>query len=287
MSRAPTRRCAAAARLLTTAAILLLRTDALLAQRATDASTAWLFTWTLTPQTAGRPVNGESQVLDVAIWHGVARIGVRAGALRSFTGERGTMLLRSMDSTLAMINPVARETLTGTLSELAAMMGGGASPLVALKDVHSVTRMRGAGEPIVRFGTRRVELTQRFTLRINAAAMKRDLRNEQVVIIDISRDVARLDPAFLVFAEQFARTVGVPLSMRRELRAAERGVPAGFPVRTMTAALTIVGNDTVRTTTRAEMSLLRRELVDTTTFVAPSEFRVTQLSRLLQRGRRP
>ncbi len=247
----------------------------------------WSFLWTLTPQTEGRPVTGEAQVLDVAIWRGIARITVRAGALRSFTGEAGTMLLRSRDSVLAMVNPTRRETLTGTLSELAVMMGGAVSSAVDVHDVHSTTRLIGAGAPILRFATRRAELTQRFTLLVNTAGMKRELRNEQVVTLDISRDVARLDPAFPVFAEQFARTLGVPLAMRRELRAAERGVPPGFPVRTVTTAVTIVGRDTVRTSTRAELTRLRWESVDTTTFVAPTDFRVTEMRRLIQRSGRP
>lgn len=249
---------------------------------------AWLFTYTISPTASGRAVQGGEQVMDVAIWRGITRIVVRRGALRSMTGDAGTMLLQSTDSTLAVINPARREVLTGALNDLAALMGGpGSTAPLEVADIQSVTHARGNGDASHGYVTRRVELAQRYTLRVNAPGMKRELRTEQVVTLDISRDIARLDTGFRRFAEQFARSLGLPEPVRRQLRAAERGIPSGFPVRTTTVGVTVAGSDTLRTTTRAELTHLRREAVDTSTFVVPSDYRVTEMTRLLQQRRKP
>ncbi|MDZ7629887.1 MAG: hypothetical protein U5K74_00665 [Gemmatimonadaceae bacterium] len=253
-------------------------------QTAPERNTGWRFTWTITPTAAGQPVRNGSQVLDVAVWNGVAQIVVREGALRRMTGEHGMMLLRASDSTLLVINADRREVLAGSLADLGALMAGpGSLAPLEVTDVRSSTRDLGAGAPLLRYRTRRAQLTQRYRLRITAPGVKRELHTDQVVTIDVSRDISRLDAGFRVFADQFSRSLGLPEPVRRVLRAAERGVPSGFPVRSTTIGTTVAGTDTLRTSTRAEMTALRREPVDTTGFFAPAGFRVTEMRRLLQR----
>jgi hypothetical protein len=130
---------------------------------------------------------------------------------------------------------------------------------------------------------RRVALSQQYTLTVRTPSVQRQLRTEQEVGLELSRDIARLDPAFRAFAAQFARGLGVPAPVRAQLRVLERGVPDGFPVRTTSDAITITGSDTLRTSTRAELRELRQVPVDTSLFVAPAGYRVTEMSRLLQR----
>ena len=245
---------------------------------------AWHFVYTVRPTAAGKPIAAGEMVLDVAIWKGIARITVGHSPLRSVTGDSGVMLLRANDSTLAIVNPVRREVLRASVSELSAQMGGPtASPQLTVSDVRSTTRLLGDGPRTMGRATRRAELTQRYTLSIRTATIQRQLRTEQQVVLDISREIARLDPAFRAFAMQFARTLGVPGPARKQLRALERGLPDGFPVRASTSAVTVSGSDTILTTTLAEASALRRGGVDTLTFLVPAGYRVTEMSRLLQR----
>ena len=260
------------------------------AQRVTAAAEtrAWLFTWSVTPTADGRAVSGGTLILDVAVWHGAVRIGVREGPLRALTGDGGTILLNAVDSSLVVVKPARREALTAASGDLGALMGGpGAGVPLELSDVGSSTRVRGAGERIFGFGTRRVQLTEHYTLQLNTPTVRRAIHVEQTHDIEISREIAQLDPGFQAFASQFARSVGLPPGVRVRLRALERSMPAGVPVRTASAAVTVAGSDTLRTTTRAEMSALRQELVDTMTFRVPAGYRVTEMSRLLQQPRRP
>lgn len=227
-------------------------------------------------------------VLDVAIWKGMVQITARDGPLRAVTGNDGSILLRAADSSLAVIKPLRREALSAAASDLGAMLGGpGAGFPLEVSDASSRTRVRGGGARAFGYATRRVELTQRYTLQIITPTARRSLRTEQIHDIEVSREIARLDPGFRAFAEQFARSLGLPSAVRARLRSLERSMPEGVPVRTTTTALTIADTDTLRTTVRAEMTSLRQERVDTTTFVIPAGYRVTDMSRLLQRGRRP
>ncbi len=227
-------------------------------------------------------------MLEVAIWAGSARITVRQGALKAMTGEGGTILIRTDDSTMAIVNSVKREVLKVATGEFAALMGGpfGAATL-EVSDVTSVTRDRGLDARLLGYSTRRVELTQGYTLRLNTPVAQRSLRTDQQLQLNVSRDIGRLDSGFRAFAEQFGRSLALPESVRRELHESERAVPAGFPIRSVTTAVTVSGSDTLRTTTRAEMTALHRETVDTTTFAIPAGFRITEMSRLMQRPRRP
>lgn len=258
------------------------------AQAAAPAPTAWRFTWTIAPTADGKPIAGGSMVLDVAIWKGTVRISSQDGPLRTLTGADGTILLRTTDSTLSVIKPARQEVLSAAAGDLGALIGGPASGFpLEVSDVSSTTRMTGTGARAFGYATRRVELTQRYTLQVNTPTVRRSLRTEQVHDLEISREIARLDPGFRTFAEQFARSLGLPSAVRTRLRAIERSMPEGVPVRAMTTAVTVSGTDTLHTTTRAEMSALRQERVDTMTFLIPAAYRVTDMSRLLQRGRRP
>jgi hypothetical protein len=247
-------------------------------------ASAWRFAYEVRPTAAGKPIAGGEMRFDVAIWNGVARITVQQGPLRAFTGDTGTILLRAADSTLSIINPARREVLRASVSELSALMGGPAGAAeFSVTDVASATRVLGEGPRAFGRRTRRAELTQRYTLSVRTATMQRQLRTEQQLVLDISREIGRLDPAFRAFAEQFARTLSVPGPVRQRLRAAERGLPDGFPVAVTTTAVTVSGSDTLRTVTQAQAGQLRREGVDTLTFQVPAGYRVTEMSRLLQR----
>ncbi len=249
---------------------------------------AWHFAYRIAPTVGGQPMAGGEQVMDVAVWRGMARISVRSGALRSLVGEGGTMLLRAADSTLVVINTSRREVLTGRMGDLGALMGGpGAMAPLDVSDVRSTTRDLGRGARLLGYTTRRALLTQRYTLRLTAPGVTRELRSEQVITLELSRDVGRLDPGFGAFAEQFARSLGLPEPVRRQLRAAERSLPDGFPLRSTTVGTTVSGMDTVHTVTAAELTDLRRAAADTASFVIPSTYRVTEMSRLLGARRRP
>jgi hypothetical protein len=218
------------------------------AQRTT--AQGWQFSYAVRPTADGKPIVGGEMVFDVAIWNGVARIAVRQGPMQPLTGDSGVILLRATDSTLAIVNVARREVLRASLGELGAAMGGPAgSAQLSVTDVRSTTRQMGSGPRTLGSPTRRAALTQRYTLAIRAGTMQRELRTEQQLVLDISRDIARLDPGFRAFGEQFARALGVPGPVRVRLRAAERGLPEGFPVSTTTTTLTVSGSDTLRTVT--------------------------------------
>ncbi len=257
------------------------------AQPAAVVPQAWAFTWSITPTANERPVNGGAVILDVAIWRGSVRISVREGPMRLLTGDGGTLLLKATDSTLAVVKPARREVLTASASDLGALMGGPGNGIpLGISDVSSVTRIRGDGARAFGYRTRRVELAQRYTLTVSTPTMRRTIQTQQTHDIDISRDIARLDPGFGIFADHFARSLGLPGAVRARLRAVERSVPDGVPVRATIAAVTVSGSDTLRTATRVEMTALRREAVDTTTFVIPVGYRITEMSRL-QQQRKP
>lgn len=199
------------------------------------------------------------------------------------------ILLRAADSVMSIVNPSRRDELRVTMAEFGGMMGGmgGAALPLEVTDVSASVRVRGAGQPLAGFMTRTVEVDNRYTLTILAPGGRRSVRMTERQVVDVSRDVERLDPGFRAFANQFIRGLGLPAEARRKLRQAERGMPAGFPVRSATDATTVSGADTVRTQRTAAISALRREAVDTMTFVVPAGFRVTEMSRLLQQRRQP
>ena len=258
------------------------------AQPSLPRSLAWRFTYAVSPTADGKPLPAGNTVLDVVIWAGTARITVREGALKAIVGESGVILLRSGDSTLAIVNPAKREVLKVATGEFGGLISGpaGSMPL-EVSDVTSATRSLGAGPRVLGYPTRRISLSQGYTLRLTTPVGQRTIRTDQELLLTVSRDIARLDPGFRSFADQFARSLGLPGPVRRKLRDAERAVPPGFPVLTLTTAVTVSGLDTLRSTTRAEMTALRRDTVDTAGFAIPADYRVTEMSRLLQRPRRP
>lgn len=262
--------------------------SALVAQPPPTRADAWQFTYSVTPTADGRTLPAGRMVLDVAVWSGRVRITVREGALQALTTARGTILLRANDSSMAVVNPVKREVLTLAAGEFGALLTGpmGSAP-IEVSAVTSVTRDGGAGGRVLGYATRNVTLTQGYALQLNTPGMQASIRTDQVIQLSLSRGIAGLDPGFRVFAEQFARSFALPAPVKRRLREMERAIPPGFPVRTLTTAVTVSGSDTVRSTTTAEMTALRRETIDTLSFVLPADFRVTEMSRLMPRQRRP
>ena len=265
------------------------------AQAPAPRTQGWTFTYTAGISAGGRAQPGADITLDVAVWRGIARITPRGGALRGMTGEGGTILLRSADSVISIVNPSRRDELRVTMAEFgSAMMGGGpgsgvggASVPMNVTAVRSSVTPRGAGAPIGTFTTQHVEVDGAYTITVTTPAGSRSLQVTQRQSLDVSRDVERLDPGFRAFADQFIRGFGVPAEVRRKLRQAERGVPAGFPVRSVTRGMTVAGTDSVRTERTATISAPMRAAVDTATFVVPAGFRVTEMSRLLQQRRQP
>ena len=244
---------------------------------------AWLFTWTVTGGVAGSARDTGESVVDVAIWRGVARIAVRSGALRAVTGERGVLLLRADDSTIALVNPVRQEAVVAQATDLNSLLGGAIGSMqLDVSDAASRTTARGAGPRILGFATRRVDVAQHYALQVGTGSMRRSLYTEQVHQLDVSRDVAKLDPGFRAFSEHFARSLGVPAAVRRSLRVLERDVPTGFLMQSHMTSTTVAGSDTLRTETRSAVSTFRTDAVDTTTFAVPAGYRITEMSRLLQ-----
>jgi hypothetical protein len=249
---------------------------------------AWLFTYTMRGSVVGNPKDTGAVVFDVGIWRGVVRVTARGSALRALTGERSVLLLRMADSTVVALNPVRQEALVAPATELSGLLGGmPGSMQIDVTDATSVTTARGAGPRLAGFATRRVDLMQRYTLQVGTGTVKRSLPSEQLLELTLSREMDRLDPGFRAFGEYFARSLAMPAAVRRVLRALERDVPLGFPLQSHTTSHTVAGSDTLRAETRSSVSMFRTEAVDTTTFAVPVSYRVTDMSRLLQRRARP
>ena len=248
------------------------------------APTGWSFRYTVSTTTAGKPVQGADMTYDVKIWRGIARISVRSGPMQRLAGENGVLLVRAADSVISIINPARREILQAASADLASLLSGGppGGMRLTVSDVSSRTRLLGKGKPLATYATQRHQLDQRYTLQVAATNVQRSIRNEQVITLDISRDIDRLDPGFRAFAEQFVRSLGQPGEVRRALLAASTSPLRGFPVRSTTLAATIFGTDTLRSETRASISAPRRETVDSAAFRIPPGYRVTDMSRLLR-----
>lgn len=248
----------------------------------------WVFTWSLSASAEGREMSAAQMLLDVAIWRGSVRISVRSGALRLMTGDDGSIVMRGTDSVLSVINPARREVLQGTAADIGAFGrgAGGSIPLV-VTDVGGSVQLVGAAPGLDGFAARRVDVSERYSLTFKAPTMQRTVRTEQAITLDVSRAVQRLDPGFRAFAERFAGAIGVPAAVRDALREVERRIPAGFPIRAVNVAATISADDTVRTVTRTTVTGLKRAVLDTTGFVIPAGYRVTEMRRLLQPRRQP
>jgi len=270
-------------------AVIVTSSTVIAQSQASRGATGWAFTYTVTTAAAGRPALGPDMVHDVLIWRGAARISVRSGPLRRLVGDSGVLLVRATDSVISVINPARREVLQAASDDLATMFAGGPPGGLQLDvtDVTSRVRVVGRGEPLAAYATQRHQLDQRYTLQVNANNVQRSIRTEQQVTVDVSAQLDRLDPGFRAFTDRFARSLGQPGAVRRALLAASRTPVRGFPVRTITKALTIAGSDTLRSETRATISAPRREPVDTSTFRIPSDYRVTDMSRLLRPRRQP
>ena len=258
------------------------------AQAVAARSQAWLFTYASSVRAGGRAVGGTDLTLDVAVRNGVARVTFRGGALTGLTGTRGVLLVRAGDSLMTAVNPDKREVFVLPAGQLGGVMGGmmGNVPL-EVSAVASTVTPGGAGPRTEGHDTRHVRIDQRFTITGGTSTMRRAIRTEQRLELDVSASLARLDRGFEAFAEQVVRSSGLPPEARRQLRALQRAVPAGFPVRSVTSALSIAGTDTLTTTSESTISGLRRDVVDTMSFVVPPDYRVTELSRLLQPRRAP
>ena len=249
---------------------------------------AWSFTYTVTGSILGAAKDTAELVFDVAIWRGVARVAVRRGPLRALTGERGLVLVRSADSTVVVLNPAKQEALVAQSGDLAGLFAGPmGSVQLDVTDAASVSAVRGAGPRLLGYATRHVDLTQRYALHVANGSVARSLRTGQVLQLDLSRDVARLDPGFRAFNDYFARSLGVPGAVRRALRTLERSVPVGFPLQILTTSHTVAGTDTLRADSRSVVTMLRADVVDTATFTIPPGYRITDMSRLLQSRPRP
>ena len=249
---------------------------------------AWLFSYATSVSATGRTGPGPSLTFDVAVWNGVARVTVRGTDFTALTGVRGALLVRAGDSLLLAVNPDKREVLRLPPGQLGNLIGGAVFGGMQLdvSEVSSTLRRGGAGPRIEGHASQHVTLEQRYTMTIGMNTVRRVIRSRQRVELDVSTSLSRLDRGFDAFARQVVRNVGTPAAVRAWLLPLERGLPRGFPLRSVTTAVAISGSDTVETKSESTISGLRREAVDTTMFRVPPDFRVTELSRLLQ-PRRP
>ena len=258
------------------------------AQQTAPPNRGWLFTYAVTGSLSANREDTSGFVFDVAIWRGTVRIAVRSGPMRALTGDRGAMLLRTGDSALIVLNPARQEALLTRAGELNSVLGGAMGSMqITVTDAASSTMATGAGPRVAGFATRRVDLAQRYTMQAAAGTLRRMARTEQVLQLDVSRVVARLDPGFRLFSEQFARSLGAPAPVRQALRALERGIAADFVMQSHLTSITVSANDTLRAESRSAVSEFRSDIVDPTTFVVPPGYRITEMSRLLQPRPRP
>jgi len=259
-------------------------TGALARAQASSRASAWTFVYTVTASANGRRAESADLILDVAVWHGVARIGVRSGGLRRLAGDSGTILVRSSDSSVVVVNAARREAIVARGGEVASLVGFGGTGGVQLtvSDVASSVSRRGRGPTAFTFATQRVDATQRYTLQITAGSVVRRLRTDQQLTLVLSRDLERLDPGFRSFVTHFLRALDTPPEVREQLRRSARPLPDGFPVQSVILASTVTGSDTLRTERRAVLSGFKAVAVDTGTFAVPAGFRVTEMSRLLK-----
>jgi hypothetical protein len=249
---------------------------------------AWLFSYATVVRADGRSVGGGDVTLDVAVRNGMVRVMFRGGAMSSLTGARGVLLLRAGDTLMTAVNHEKREVLVMPAGQLGNVIGGmqAAGLPLDVSGVSSTVRRGGAGLRFAGHTSQRVLLEQQFTITVGPATMRRAMRTTQHLDVDVSASLSRLDPGFEAFAEQVVRSSGVPAAVGVQLRASQRGLPAGFPVRSVTAGRTVVGADTLLSSSESRISALRRDTVDTMSFIPPRDYRVTELSRLLQ-PRRP
>lgn len=227
-------------------------------------------------------------IMDVLVWNGAARVTFRGTTAGMVTGARGALLLQAGDTLMRIVNPDRREVLVLPAEQLGALLGGvpGGTQL-AVSDVSSRVTRRGAGPRVEGQSTQHASVDQRFTLSAATETMRRTVRMEQHIEMDLSTGLSRLDRGFDAVATQLLRNLGVPPAAATALRALQRSLPPGFPVRSVTTAITVSGGDTLATTSTATISGLRQEAVDTTLFVVPRDYRVTELGRLLQPRRSP
>ena len=256
--------------------------------KASSRTEAWLFSYATTVTANGRAATGPGLAFDVAVWRGVARVTVRGGAFAAVTGARGALLVRAGDTLIVAINPDKREVLVLPSGQLGDLIGGPVPGGLQLdiSDVSSTIRRGGAGPRVEGHASQHLMIQQAYTMTIGINAMRRTIRNRQQVELDVSPSLSRLDRGFAAFAEQVVAGIGTPAAVRAMLRPLQRSLPPGFPVRSVTTAVIISGSDTVNTKSESAITGLRREVVDTTLFQAPPDFRVTELRRLLQ-PRRP
>jgi hypothetical protein len=266
----------------------MLLAQAVVAQAGPLPSNGWTFQYEMSTMTAAaQPVPAADLLLNVEIWRGNARITVKRGALQSLTGAGGMILLRAGDSVLTIVKPDRREVLLVSSGELASIMGRSPNgPNIDVTNVSSTFTDRGASRPAFGYVGRSGELMQRFTLRLSSSTIRREIATQQKVNLVVSEAIARLDPGFKLFASRFARGFGQPAAIRRALEPLEQRVPSGFPLMTGTLSRVISGADTLETTTLVRVLALKRAVVDTTQFTLPADYRVTEMSRLLQ-PRRP
>jgi hypothetical protein len=269
-------------------AMLLLRTPSGAQQAADQRANGWTFSYTTTTIANGRPMTAGDLALDVAIWRGHVRVLVRSGSLRAITGDSGTILFSARDSVLDIINPTRHEILRVNRGDVGAVVG--AAPGAAQLDVTDVmfaVRDLGAGPALMGTATRRLETRQSYALRITAGSMNRTARTEQRTVAATSQTIARRDDGFAAFGSMLVMPLRQPAAVHRALELKRPKSAPVFVFSDTTIARVISGTDTLRTEVRGVVTALRAAVLDTATFRAPSGYRVTELSRLLQQRQKP
>ncbi len=283
-----TARLRTAATLLHLLAVQLLIARVASAQRAPARTAGWAFEYASTTSSQGQMVPALDLALDVVVWRGVARVTVRRGGLRTMTGTDGVILIRANDSVLTVVNPQRREALRVAPGDLGGTMGGGASGMqVQVSVIANTTRDIGAGTVSNGYPTKRIEQERTYTVEIGTPTLRRKVWTRQRIVTLLSNSVLKLDAGFVAFATQFLRPLGQPAAVYRALNPNARTAPQGFPLFVGTTMAVVTGGDSIETQTAAIVTRLRAQQVDTTSFLIPTGYRVTEMSRLLQQRAQP
>ena len=225
---------------------------------------------------------------DVTVWRGRALVVVRSGPMRAMTGDQGSILVLSGDSVLTIINPQRREVLKLSAGQSASgPMAGMPSPALTVSDARRVVTPSGAGPQTEGYATQRVRVEEAYTMSVSTPGGPRSVRTTNVIDLLVSPAVLRLDPGFRAFADHFISMLGQPPAVRARMAATSRARPAGFPVRSASTIRIESDGQQGTSTVAGTMRSLRRIVVDTSRFVVPASYRVTEMSRLLQQRRSP
>jgi hypothetical protein len=243
----------------------------------------WSFLYLVTTASGASRASEARVQFAVTVWQGGVRVVPTNGELAQLVGADGYVVLLPGDSVLHLISPARRTVLRVRRDELAALRGGPESAPVS--GFRTSSRDAGQGATFAGYATRRRQETLQYTTRPSLGTTTRTLLFTSTAEQEQSAAISRLDPGFDRFMDQFINNAGPGILSRPQRARVAASATARFPVTSRTQLAIVVGTDTVRIQSNATMSALRAVVVDTTQFVVPAGYQVTDASRLLQRPR--